>query len=341
MSDGDSLAVHFFTLTDARASEHIYMGNLKGALEARGVRPVEEWREADVVHLFEVNFFTREALLGGSVATLLRILRSDTPVVVSTDDLYFVDRPDLTARPELYGLNRRTQRWLFAQADRIVAISESVASALPVDHTEVVRHGVREAYFAETESAERTSAETASTDGDPVVFHASLASKRKNPEAVLEAAERLDARVVLAGGGWDERVPDRLREENVEVRGYVPEAELVEWYHRADVFYFPTRHEGFGLPVLEAMAAGCAVVTTDAYAVPEVAGDAAVLADPEDVDAHVEAIRRLLGDDDARRELSRAAVERAHKFSWSDAAAGTERVYRDVAETFTRSRSRR
>lgn len=324
-----SLKVNFFTLTDARASEHIYMGNLKRALEDRDVTAVEDWREADVVHLFEVNFFTRDALLGGKIATLLRILRSDTPVVISTDDLYFIDRPELTARPRLYGLSRRTQRWLFEQADRIVAISESVERALPVEHTTVIRHGVTDEYFAESSPSGDDSAKSES--GEPFVFHASLASKRKNPEAVLEAADRLDARFVLAGGGWEERVPDRLQEANVEVRGYVPEAELVELYHRADVFYFPTHHEGFGLPVLEAMAAGCAVVTSDAYAVPEVAGDAAVLADPTDVDAHVAEIRRLLGDETARRELGEVASERARQFSWDDAAARTERVYRDAA----------
>ncbi|MFC7081423.1 glycosyltransferase [Halorussus caseinilyticus] len=107
------------------------------------------------------------------------------------------------------------------------------------------------------------------------------------------------------------------------------------------MFYFPTFHEGFGLPVLEAMAAECGVVTSDAYAVPEVAGDAAVLADPRDVDEHLAEIRRLLDDDDARRELGRAATERAREFSWETAAAETEGVYRDVSVTFNRSRSRR
>lgn len=387
-TDSDTLAVNFFTLTDARASEHIYMGNLKRALEDRDVVAVEDWREADVVHLFEVNFFTRDALLGGAIATLLGILRSDTPVVVSTDDLYFIDRPELTARPLLYGFNRRTQRWLFEQADRVVAISESVERALPVGHTEVIRHGVTDEYFAEapvcasaktqsagrsakTQSAERSvgmefagdsvdaksasgsadaksvsdssgdsvADESPTSEPEPFIFHASLASKRKNPEAVLETAERLDARFVLAGGGWEERVPDRLREENVEVRGYVPEKELIDLYQQADVFYFPTHHEGFGLPVLEAMAAGCAVVTSDAYAVPEVAGDTAVLADPTDVDEHVAAIRRLLGDADERRALGQAASERAREFSWDDAAGETERVYQDVAVTFSHSRS--
>ncbi|WP_276300055.1 glycosyltransferase family 4 protein [Halorussus lipolyticus] len=340
MTGTENLTVNFFTLTDARASEHIYMGNLKRELENRGVEAVADWRDADVVHLFEVNFFTTDALLGGEIATLLRILRSDTPVVISTDDLYFIDRAELTARPVLYGLNRRTQRWLFGQADRIVAISESVERALPIEHTEVVRHGVTDEYFAESARADSGETQSAGDDSsdsespdegpEPFVFHASLASKRKNPEAVLETASRLDARFVLAGGGWDEKVPDRLREENVEVRGYVPEAELIDLYHRADVFYFPTHHEGFGLPVLEAMAGGCAVVTSDAYAVPEVAGDAAVLADPTDVDAHVAEIRRLLDDEAARRELGRTAAERAREFSWADAAAETERVYRDV-----------
>ena len=101
-------------------------------------------------------------------------------------------------------------------------------------------------------------------------------------------------------------------------------------YKRAAVFYFPTLHEGFGLPVLEAMAAGCAVVTSDVYSVPEVAGDAAVLCDPHDTDAHVEAIERLLGDETERETLSARAGERAAQFSWETAAEETETVYRDL-----------
>lgn len=321
----DPLHVHFFTLTDATASEHIYMSSLRSALTDRDVVPVDDWREADVVHLFEVNFYSRAALSEFEYLTLFRMLRSDTPVVVSTDDLFFLGRPELTARPGLYPLNHRTQKWLFDNCDRIIAISESVESALtnefPESKIDVVRHGVDVRYRADGSSP---------SDEDPFVLHVSLAAKRKNPAAIADVATRLNHRFVIAGSGWDEHVPDRPDTANVEVKGYVPEDELVDLYKQADVFYFPTLHEGFGLPVLEAMAAGCAVVTSDVYSIPEVAGDAAVLCDPHDTDAHVEAIERLLGDETERGTLSARARERAAQFSWETAAEETETIYRDL-----------
>jgi glycosyltransferase involved in cell wall biosynthesis len=317
----DPLSVRFFTLTDTHASEHVYMASLQEALTDCGIIPVDDWREADVVHLFEVNFYSRAALSEFEFPKLLRILYSDTPVVVSTDDLFFLDRPELTARPRLYPLNHLTQRWLFDNCDRTVAISESVKWALaeefPESKIDVVRHGVDSRYRTDNPP-----------DNEPFVLHVSLAAKRKNPEAIVEVANRLDQRFVIAGSGWDEYVPDTPETANVELAGYVPEDELVDLYQRAAVFYFPTLHEGFGLPVLEAMAAGCAVVTSNVYSVPEIAGDAAVLCDPHDVDSHVDAIERLLEDADERQTLAAKARDRASQFTWQQAAEETEAVYR-------------
>lgn len=323
MTSHDPFRVHFFTLTDTRASEHVYMGELKDALTERDVEAVEDWREADVVHLFEVNFYTRAAISQFQYPKLLRVLNADVPVVVSTDDLFFIDEPEITAKPGLYHLNQITQRWLFGQADAIIAISESVQSALE-DHVgraklSVVHHGVTEEYYTDREP-----------ENPPFVFHVSIASERKNPEAIVETAQRLDAPFVVAGGGWEEHFEDADDVDNVDVRGYVPESELIELYKDAAVFYFPTLHEGFGLPLLEAMAANTAVVTSDAYAVPEVVGDAAITRDAEAVDAHVASIRGLLESDRRRQDLATQARDRARAFTWDRAAEETTRVYSDV-----------
>lgn len=320
------ISVYFFTLTETNSSEHIYLGSLRDALADRDVIPVDDHEDADVVHLFEVNFFTRETLRALHFPELLRILRSDTPVVVSTDHLYFVDEPQLTGRPLLYSANHRAQRWLLGQCDAVIAISESVRDALEphVDASKlhVVHHGVDPFYFA-----------TEPERDPPYVLHVSLASKRKQPEAIRHVAKPLDHRFVVAGSGWDELIPDTAAYANVETPGFVPEDELVELYARAAVFYFPTLHEGFGLPVLEAMAARCAVVSSDVYSIPEVTGDTAVLCDPADVGAHLEAIRGLLDDADERDRLAGAARDRARAFTWERAAEKTEEVYRGVIGT--------
>lgn len=322
-----SRCVNFHFLTSERSSEHIYADELRTALVDHGVGFTSDWYDADLVHLFEVNLFTVDTLSSFDPLTLLRILRSDTPVAVSLDDLYFIGRPEFTDRPYLYALNHRVQRWLLAHVDAIIAISDSVKRSLSQftdpDSVYTVPHGVNESYFP--------------GDSDVVdrgyVLHVSLTSDRKNPEAVVEMAERLDRRFVIAGAGWKDIVPRRLTRQNVDVTGYVPESELVNLYHGASVFYFPTRHEGFGLPVLEAMAAETAVVTSDVYSVPEVTGEAALLCDPEDVDTHEFHIRRLLANDEERWTLARMARRRAESFTWANAAKQIEQVYRSLTSS--------
>lgn len=319
----DPLRVHFFTLTDVTGSEHIYLASLRDALTDGAVVAVDDWREADVVHCFEVNFFTEATIRAFEFPTLVRMLYSSTPVVISTDDLYFIDEPGLTVHPALYRPNHYAQRWLFGQADGIIALSESVRTALSrslaAEKIQVVHHGVAEEYRV-----------SAVGDREPFVFHVSLASPRKNPEAVLETARNLDCPFRIAGSGWDERIPSTPAFDNVETLGYVPESELVDLYKRAAVFYFPTLHEGFGLPILEAMAAGCAVVTSDVYSVPEVTGDAAVLCPPDDAQMHARTVTELLETDRKRRELAERAIDRAGTFTWEKSATKTEAVYRSV-----------
>lgn len=322
-----TLDVSLFTLTDTPASEHFYMAELRDALSDRDVRFVDDWQAADVVHLFEVNLFTRAAFRAFRFPTLGRIIRSETPLIISTDDLYFIDRPELTERPGLYRVNYRIQRRLLDAADGVIAISESVRDAL-TDHLDdpnsvhVVHHGVDDRYRQEDPALTNGSA--------PFVLHVSLASKRKNPEAVIETSRRLDSRVVLAGSGWPDLIPDSKAFANVETPGYVPEDDLVDLYKSAAIFYFPTLHEGFGLPVLEAMAARTAVVTSDVYSVPEVTGDAAITHDPHDVAAHETAIRALLRDPDRRQSLAERARKRSEQFTWDRSAAETVACYRAV-----------
>lgn len=317
-----SIRVYFLTLTNTHASEHIYGQELAEALTNQGIQIVNDWREADVIHLFEVNFFTRDTLIAFEIPTLLRILKSDIPVVVSTDDLYFIEDPSLTARPKLYSLNNRTQRWLFRKCDAIIAISNSVKRSLTktVHSTpiHVVHHGVHDRYFTDP-------VETA----DPILLHVSLASKRKNPEAVMEVATHVDIPVIIAGGGWEEYEPV-CDDNGIEITGYVPEEELIQLYARASLFYFPTFHEGFGLPLLEAMAAETAVVASNVYAVPEVVGDTGILHPPDDVDAHLRSINCLLADAKKRCELGRAALSRARDFTWARSAERTAEVYQTV-----------
>ena len=121
--------------------------------------------------------------------------------------------------------------------------------------------------------------------------------------------------------------PARAR---IEIPGYVTPAELAAWYARASIFAFPSLDEGFGMPLLEAMAAGTPIVTSNRSALPEVAGDAALLVDPEDTAALAAALRQLTGDAALREDLARRGKARVETFTWEKAVRETWDVYRNV-----------
>ena len=213
----------------------------------------------------------------------------------------------------------------------IIAVSaftkNAVVSLLGVEAAKirVVHHGVRDLPYS---PAPR----------EKVVLNVGAIQKRKNIARLVEAFETLepDWRLVLAGsfgyGSADilariERSPARGR---ISILGYVSPAELARWYSRAMIFAFPSLDEGFGMPVLEAMAAGTPVVTSTGSALTEVAGDAAALVDPGDTEALAAVLRLLAGNEDLRRDLAGRGMARARLFTWEKAVRETWRVYREV-----------
>ena len=115
-------------------------------------------------------------------------------------------------------------------------------------------------------------------------------------------------------------------EESVIFTCYVPESELPFFYNAARLFVYPSIYEGFGIPVLEAMACGTPVVTSNVSSIPEVTGDAGLLIDPYDTRMMVQEIKRVLQDKDLREKMSAAGLERARQFSWEKMALSTLEV---------------
>jgi glycosyltransferase involved in cell wall biosynthesis len=162
---------------------------------------------------------------------------------------------------------------------------------------------------------------------------------RKNLPTLFEAWARLRYRLplVIAGKkGWlfqetFSRVESLDLGGVVQFTGFVADEDLPALYAQADIFVFPSLYEGFGLPVLEAMACGTPVVTTTGGSLPEVAGDAALLVKPGDVDALTDAVDRLLHDPSLADDLRARGISRARQFSWERAARETLAVYHGVA----------
>lgn len=218
------------------------------------------------------------------------------------------------------------------RADALIAVSDytrrQLSLHLGVDpaRVAVVHHGVD---LAPPRDGSR-SPET------PFLLAVGAVQVRKNTLAAVQALEKLPGpvRLVVAGGaGYGaEEVLDYVRANNlgerVQILGYVDERTLAALYDRATALVFPSLEEGFGLPVLEAMAHGLPVVAAQAGALPEIAGDAALLVDPRDVEALAEACRRVLEDAAFAADLRARGRARAAGFTWEKAAQETLRVYR-------------
>jgi glycosyltransferase involved in cell wall biosynthesis len=220
------------------------------------------------------------------------------------------------------------------RADVAIAVSEftrsQVISLLGVDAAKVhvVHHGIREL------SAQGS----APSSREKVILNVGAIQKRKNIGRLVKAFETLKPpwQLVLAGSngyGAEEilaGIENSPARDRIRVTGYVSAEELARWYARASVFAFPSLDEGFGMPVLEAMAAGVPVITSDRSALPEVAGDAALLVDPNDGEALAQSLRELTINVDLCRELVRRGTARARMFTWDKAVRETWDVYRTI-----------
>jgi glycosyltransferase involved in cell wall biosynthesis len=165
----------------------------------------------------------------------------------------------------------------------------------------------------------------------PYVFHISRFSERKNPWVLLEAFSRFALagfphKLVCAGSGWDnEAVRTAAMRlgigERLILPGFIPGEEAAQFLSGAEFFVFPSLAEGFGMPNAEALAAGCPVITSAAFAVPEVVGDAAiVIQNPRDSGAFADAMIRLAQNPLLREDLIRRGLLRARIFSWEEGA---------------------
>lgn len=219
------------------------------------------------------------------------------------------------------------------RSELVLAVSEftarQVEELLGVERARlrVIPHGVR--LPTERESSGRR---------ERIVLHVGAVQKRKNIARLVAAFAGLapDWRLVLAGSlgyGAEEILRDierSPRRDTIQVLGYVSDEGLASWYARAAIFAFPSLDEGFGMPVLEAMACGVPVLTSNRSALPEVAGDAAVLVDPTDVDAIASALKELAEDADLRKKLAERGKTRAAAFPWETAVSKTWTAYCDL-----------
>jgi len=162
---------------------------------------------------------------------------------------------------------------------------------------------------------------------------------RKNLSLLIRALSMIKTKIPLVMVGWRgwgrsewlEEIRAHGLAERVFLAGYVDEATLVSLYSGASVFVYPSLYEGFGLPILEAMACGCPVICSNVSSLPEVAGDAALLIDPQSPEELSHALDKVLTDSELRKQMVVRGLKRVRRFTWQETAARTLDVFARVA----------
>ena len=264
---------------------------------------------------------------------------ASVPQVTTIHDVIYERYPAAHAGLLSYGM-RRLVPLAARRSRRVIAVSEAtkadVVRFLDVapERVDVTYEGPGMAMTASpTPPAELR--ERLDLGAAPIVLTVSAKRPHKNLERLFDAFSRVDESAMLVVPGYATPFESELRDraartagDRVRFTGWVSDADLEGLYRAATALVFPSLAEGFGLPVLEAMVRRTPVACSNTTSLPEIAGEAALLFDPLDVEAIADAIRRLLVDADLRRRLSDAGHDRAMKFTWEEAARKTIDSYR-------------
>ncbi len=252
-----------------------------------------------------------------------------TRLVTTVHDLTPWKYPQ-TLHPKIVETHKRRMRWVKKEADLIIADSYSTKEDLikiigiPKKKIKVIYLGVEE-NKAEGESL---------VEGD-YILTVGTREPRKNLKRLINAfrvviKKNKNVKLVIAGKyGWGNKQLN-FKNEQINILGFVPEETLKLLYKHAKVFVYPSLYEGFGLPILEAMAASCPVITSNLSSLPELAGKAAILIDPLSTNSITRAIEKVLEKKDLRTKLIKEGKTQVKKFTWRQTAENTLKAYMEA-----------
>ncbi len=268
------------------------------------------------------------------------------PTIVTVYDLSFIHYPERFPPLQRAYLTNQTRRSCI-HSRRVVTISESGRQdvsqyfGLPLEKIDVVHPGVESTFYprpaVEVEAFRRREQLP-----NQFVLHVGTLQPRKNISLLISAfamLEQPELELVLVGGkGWSyQEIYDKVAELGLERRvrfaGYVPDDELPLWYNAASVLVMASVYEGFGMPVAQAMACGIPVITAETSSLPEAAGGAARLFEPQDEMALAEHMATVLDDSQIAAKMRQQGLIQAQNFSWQQAGQKMAAIYqRTLAE---------
>ena len=268
------------------------------------------------------------------------------PLVITLFDLHWLRFPELFSRLRLAYL-RRALTWSARQAEAVLTISENSKKDLihllsvPEEKITVTYVGLDPLFQKIPEKSELHELRRRYGLKDRFILSVGQLHKRKNIPGLLQAYRQLsthsplNVQLVLAGGDGDGMAEVReaarqIGRDRVVFAGCLPDEDLLRFYHAAECLVYPSFYEGFGLPVLEAMACGCPVITSDVSSLPEVAGEAALLIDPHRIETITSALVSLLTNPDLSQNLIQKGFKQARRFTWEAAAQKTLAVFEKV-----------
>lgn len=254
---------------------------------------------------------------------------------------------------------KRVLPFLVRRLDHIISVSEATKldlvnfAGVPPERVTVIPHGVDGTTFhpCSKEQAFSRLAARYPIQHPYILYVSRIEHPGKNHVRLIKAFARLRTQMgsghqlVFAGADWSraDEVRRAARDcgfaDNIVFTGFVPAADLPDLYCGADVFVFPSLWEGFGMPILEAMASGTPVACSNLSSMPEVAGDAAMMFDPYDEEALTAALHKLTTDNGSRSHFIEKGLERGRCFNWKETAARTMRVIEEAAHIGAISRT--
>jgi len=238
------------------------------------------------------------------------------------------------------------------KADKIISVSEATKKDLiekidiPADKIEVIHESYDSELYCRRENAYQNvrsflAEKNIDISDKKIVLNVNTVSPRKNIDGVIKAFNQVantEEKLILIIAGRDGWKTEKTYEEydrspfkdRIHFVGFTPDEIVADMYNVAEAFVYPSFYEGFGLPILEAQACGCPVITSNISSMPEVAGEGALLVDPHNVEEISDAISQIVLDEVSRSSLIEKGLSNSAKFSWGECADRTSQIYQEV-----------